>query len=358
MVNPAAGGAELFTSQVAKRWAKQGHQMTLFAPMFDGCRREETIDDVKFVRRGSWLTVYNEARKFYHEEGNGKFDVVIDGINTVPFLTPLYVKEKKVAVVFQLIKTKFLTRLPHLMGVAGLFGEPLIHFLLYSRLPAITLSQSVKNDLGLLGYDLSRVFVAEPGVDHLPNPRVGTKTEYPSVLYLNRLVPYKNVEHLVKAFKIVVKCLPRTKLVVAGCRGGAYEKSLRSMVNTLGLSDSVEFLEFVQGRKKTNLLGSAWVHVLPSSIEGWGISITEAAACGTPTIAYYVAGVRDSVRHGLTGLLVEHGNWIALASAIVSVLSDQELRDKLSSNAANWASNLTWEGTAKLAIQALSCESR
>jgi glycosyltransferase involved in cell wall biosynthesis len=313
----------------------------------------EILNGIRFIRRGSRLTVYREAKKFYAKECSGKVDVVIDGINSIPFLTPLYVKERKVPVVFQLTKGAFLSALPHVVGVGGMIAEPLVHLLLYSRLPAIVLSESVKRELLSLRYNPSKIFVAEPGTDHLVGPSDDEKNVQPTILYLNRVVPYKNVDHLVRAFDLVHDRVPLAKLIIAGCRGDPYELKIRALVSNLGLGEFVEFLEFVRGERKTQLLRRAWVHVLPSSVEGWGISAAEAASCGTPTVAYNVPGLRDSVRNGETGFLVDRGDWIMLANAITGILTNEGLRDRLGSNASSWAGPLTWDRASRLAYDAL-----
>jgi glycosyltransferase involved in cell wall biosynthesis len=351
--NPLAGGAELFTFEIARHWARAGHEVTLFSSRFDNSEERETVDGVRFVRKGSRLTVYREARKYYAQEFRGKVDVVIDGINSIPFLTPLYVKERKVPVVFQLTKGAFLSALPSIVGVGGMIAEPLVHLLVYSRLPAIVLSESVRRELLSLRYSPSKIFVAEPGTDHLIGASDDEKSVQPTVLYLNRVVPYKNVHHLVRAFNLVRDRVPLARLIIAGCRGSPYEDEIRALVSSLGLGEFVEFLEFARGERKTQLLRRAWVHVLPSSVEGWGISATEAASCGTPTVAYNVPGLRDSVRNGETGFLVSRGDWVMLAKAITVILTNEGLRDRLAANASRWASSLTWDRASKLAYDAL-----
>ena len=85
-LNPAMGGAEVFTYEVAKRWAACGHEVTLFASKFSGCKNEETIDGVKIVRAGGRFTVYRQAKRFYSKRFKKEgFDVIIDEINTQPF---------------------------------------------------------------------------------------------------------------------------------------------------------------------------------------------------------------------------------------------------------------------------------
>ena len=92
---------------------------------------------------------------------------------------------------------------------------------------------------------------------------------------------------------------------------------------------------------------------MPSTKEGWGISVLEAASCGTPTVAYNVTGLRDSVRNGITGLLVPLNDIKGLASAIIKILTDESYRLQLSRNARKWALKFSWERSAKIALNAL-----
>ena len=94
------------------------------------------------------------------------------------------------------------------------------------------------------------------------------------------------------------------------------------------------------------LFQSAWVSAHPSAKEGWGIPAIEANACGTPAIAYDVPGHRDSIRDGETGLLIPYGDIKGLASAIVELVQDTELRERMSRNAPLWASNFNWDKSA------------
>jgi len=97
----------------------------------------------------------------------------------------------------------------------------------------------------------------------------------------------------------------------------------------------------------------AWIHVLPSTKEGWGISVVEAAACGTPTVAYDVVGLRDSVKNMETGLLVPFNGVNALAGAMTEMLVDEGLRGGMSRRAREWATRFSWETTAKKALGAI-----
>src|SRR5690606_35628933 len=134
------------------------------------------------------------------------------------------------------------------------------------------------------------------------------------------------------------------RLIIAG-RGDAAD-DLRALRNRLGLEDVVAMPGFVDEEEKRQLFRRAWVHVLTSPKEGWGISNVEAAASGTPTVASNSPGLRDSVRDGETGFLVPHGDVAALARQLRRVLEDPTLRERLGAGARRFAERLSWDSAA------------
>ncbi len=138
----------------------------------------------------------------------------------------------------------------------------------------------------------------------------------------------------------------RVRLVIAG--QGDHAGALARLRDELGLGGVVDMPGFVDENTKRELLRRAWVHVLTSPKEGWGIVNIEAAACGTPTVASDSPGLRDSVIDGVTGLLVPHGDVDALAAALTRVLRDDRLRHELSEQARQFATRFTWERSADL----------
>jgi len=347
------GGAEVFTYEVAKRWVKAGHEVTLFTSEFPNCRRDEVLDGVRVVRAGGKYTVYWKAERYYKKHfSKENYDVVLEGINTIPFLTPIYVREPKLSLIFQLTGELFSRVFPMPIATSARCIEPYVYKMLYRKMGALVLSKSVKDELVKTGFMPCNVNVAEPGVDY-EFYRPGTKTEYPSVLYLSRVVPYKNVDHIIKAFVTVKLKVPGAKLFIVGCRGTNYELELKKLVNRLNMLDSIEFGNFVSGEFKRRLLQMAWVHVLPSTKEGWGISVAEAAACGTPTVGYDVIGLRDSVKNMETGVLVPFNDVNALTNAITEILTDEDFRIRMSRRAREWATRFSWERAAKKAFNAV-----
>ena len=98
--------------------------------------------------------------------------------------------------------------------------------------------------------------------------------------------------------------------------------------------------------EKLRLFRTAWANVFPSPKEGWGITIMEAAACGTPSIASDSPGLRDSVRAGTTGWLVPHGDASALAQQYLALAGDRGLVDRFGAAARQHAERLTWDAAA------------
>ena len=135
------------------------------------------------------------------------------------------------------------------------------------------------------------------------------------------------------------------ELLVGG--KGDQAASLESLASRLGVSDRVRLLGFVPDETKLALLRSSWVHVLTSPKEGWGISVIEAAACGTPSVASNAPGLRESVAHERTGLLVPHGDVEALVDALRDLIRDPERRMRMSHDARSFAEGFSWDTSAE-----------
>jgi len=343
--HPKVGGAELFIHEIAKRLVRYGYEVSLFSSAFPGSFEKETIDGIKIIRAGNKYTVYWQAFHHYRKYFRGNYDVIIDAINTLPFFTPLFVKEHKIALIFQLTSKIYFKELPKFLAIFPYLLEPAL-FQIYRKVPVLVLSESVRQELVNIGFSSDNITLVPPGIEHSAF-EAGKKTNFPSIVYLNRLVKYKNVDDLINAIYILRKEIPDIRLFIGGCRGGKYETYLRKLVKKLDLGKEVEFYCFLNEEDKKKMLRGAWIHVLPSMKEGWGISILEAAACGTLTIGYNVSGLRDSVRNGETGFLVPYGEIGDLAKAIKEVLLDTSLRERLSTNSIKYTREFSWDKSAQ-----------
>jgi len=336
--HPWAGGAEKYLYEISKRLVKRGHKIVWFVSSFEKSEKREIEDGIEIIRRGGRFSVYLYAFWYYLKELKKRnFDLIVDDINGVPFFTPLYVWKPKVAIIHHLMGWKIFSKELKLhQAIIAWLAERLIS-LLYFSISFITVSESSKKELKK--NLIRRVYVVPNGLNswmkrHSPIK----KTHNPTIIYLGRWKKYKRINLLIEAFKIVKKRMKNAELWLVGKGDWKNYKKVEGM----------KLFGKVSDRKKKELLTKAWVFVNPSIKEGWGITVIEANACGTPCIAYDVPGLRDSVINGKTGLLVkEDGNVEKLAEAIIKILEDEELRRKLSINAIKWAKQFSWDKSAE-----------
>ena len=306
LAHPAAGGAEVFTQQVARILVSRGHTVTLFAAAVEHRPERELVDGVEIVRRGSRLGVYREARRFWREQPPGLYDIVVDEINTRPFLTPRWVKGTPiVALIHQLAREIWFYELPWPIAVVGRYALEPWWLRAYRDVPALTVSESSAESLRRY-HGWRDVTVVPEGHTPHPVPHVAKESE-PTIVFLGRLVRMKRPDAAIAAFRQLRGHSPNARLWVIG-DGPLLEQLRGEQV------DGVELLGRVGGEELRERLARAHVHVATAVREGWGLNVSEAAACGTPTIGYAVPGLVDSIPAS-GGALVEPSQE-ALAAAL------------------------------------------
>jgi len=355
VANPRGGGAERVTHEIACRWAAWGHDVTLFCASFPGAVAEELVDGVRIVRRGSQQTVHWEAFQYYRTRGQGRYDAIVDEVNTIPFFTPLYAREPVIMYSNQLAREVWRYEAPFPLSAVGYAAEPL-YLQAYRRTPVMTISQSTADDLRALG--LRGPFHLVPmSVDTCPLeslPSVATKETTFTLVFVGRVVPSKRVDHIVRALALLRHLgVEGVRLWIVGSWDEAYRSQLDARIAALGLTDDVTFFGHVDAATKENLLTRAHVFVMTSAREGWGLVVTEANALGTPAVVYDVPGLRDSTRDGETGIVCRPAMPLALARGVASLYRDPALYARLRRQAWMDARQLSWDRTARVAWDAL-----
>ncbi len=348
-----AGGAEVYVHELAKRWVKEGNQVTLFCGNDGKSLRDETIDGVRVIRRGGFYFVYFWAFIYYLTRFRGQFDLIVDCHNGIPFFTPLYAKEKIYSVLFHVHQEVFFKYLPKPAAWFASILENRLMPYVYRNVKFLTISESTKKDMENLDLTGSGIEILFPGVD-LWSMKPGIKDPNPTVLYLGRLKAYKSVDVLIQSFKLVVAHIKNAKLFIAG--SGEEQAALKNLTEELGLDSQVQFLGKVSDEEKVQLMQRAWVFVNPSMMEGWGITTIEANACGTPVVAADVPGLRDSVKNPHTGFLVPHGDADVLGKKIIELLENQELRQEMAKEAITWAQQFDWDLSSKKGLVVLNAK--
>ena len=338
--NPHGGGAEVFTHEIAKRCVGAGNEVTLFTSEFPGCMKDEVIDGVRVLRAGSKYSVYRKARVYYKKYFRGKFDLIVDEINTRPFLARKFVDkgEKIIALIHQLAREFWFYETPFPISCIGYYLLEPRWLRNYIKVPTITVSESTKRDL--LDFGFGKIFIVPDAINYRPLDKLPEKEKEPTLLFVGRFKKVKLPDHAVEAFKIVKTKIPNAKLWMVG--DGYLRKALERKAR-----DGIKFFGYVPEKRKQELMRRAHVLLVPSVREGWGIVVIEANACGTPAVGYDVPGLRDSIQNGRTGLLVRQQSIEALADAIVEILESNELREKLSKGALEWSRKFSWHRSAE-----------
>ena len=346
--NPDAGGAEVYTHEVAQRWVRAGHEVTLLTSRFDGARSKETVDGVRVrrvgrLRRGTFhLAVQRELARL---DG---FDVILDEINTVPFFAPVWSRRgtRTVALIHQLAEDVWDAELPAPLAAIGRGLEPRM-LSAYRDVPIATVSASTRADLARLG--LGRVTVIPQGREAPGDVELPLKETFPTFLYVGRLASNKRPDHAVQAFRHIRERVPRAQLWIVG--RGPMEGGLRS-----SLPQGAELLGHLPRAELFERMARAHCLLVPSVREGWGMVITEANGVGTPAVGYDVPGVRDAIRDGMTGVISSAGDPEALAEAALALVVDARRYAVMREQALAWASRFSWDATADALLEMLAAE--
>jgi glycosyltransferase involved in cell wall biosynthesis len=345
-LSPKAGGGEVYLHEQAKFWVRQGCEVTWVAERYAGSSREEVLDGIRIVRRGRGLFVFAAVPIWYLLESSRRYDFIIDVMNGIPFFSPLYSMKPKVCLIYHVHAQHFRDELPRAVANIAVWMESKLVPLVYRFTRFVTISESTRQELRRLAISNLPIAMIHSGVpsNHVP----GRKAAQPTVLYLGRVRQYKQIRKLLDAFAVVKATVADARLIVVGT--GDDLADLVAETRARGIPDVV-FLGRVDEATKIRLMQEAWVFGMPSRVEGWGIVVIEAAACGTPAVAYDVNGLRDCILDRTTGFLSRDD--AAFAENLLTILSDEDLRGRMSSAAVAWASQFSWERTAARTLETI-----
>lgn len=344
--NPEGGGSEVYVERIAAELVARGHRATLLcAAHAAGPPEEVNADGVRILRRGGRHTVYARAALIYLAAllGFGPLrhrrpDLIVDVCNGLPFLSPLYARCPVIALVHHIHREQWPVVLPPPAARLGWWIESRLAIRVYRRCRYVTVSGATRDELITLGVEPSRLVVVHNGTTEMINART-PKTTDPTLVVLGRLVPHKQVEIALRALAALSARWPTLSLTVAG--QGWWEPKLREYAARLGVTDRVRFAGFVTDAEKQALLSSAWLALTPSLKEGWGLTIVEAGAQGTPTVAFRTAGgVAEAVVDGTTGLLA--GDEAEFTAYVGALLADHNRRAAMGAAARVYAGGFTW----------------
>ncbi len=361
--HPHAGGAETVNEELAKRLARDGHEVLFVVGGFPGCAAGETHDGFRVVRVGNRYSVYWHAYRYYKKNLKGWADLVIDEINTIPFFSSLYIGSASphksgdaesarrmgagphhLLFVHQLCREIWFHQMPFPISIAGYLLEP-IYLRLLRKNRVITVSESTKRDLTRYGFDSGHIDIIPEGIDIKPieSLDIVKKYEVPTLLSFGAIRSMKRTIDQLRAFELAKESVPDLRFLVAGSAGGPYGKKFLEAVRKSPYQGDIEYLGRVSIEQKIELMRKSHLITVTSVKEGWGLVVSEANSQGTPAVVYDVDGLRDSVRDGETGLVVADHTPQALAASVVALLGDSSEYARFRKNAWEWSRELTFD---------------
>ena len=341
--NPDAGGAEVYTHEISKRLVIRGNNVTILTSAFDKCRREEEIDGVRVIRCGGKYLVYLRTKEYYKrylEREN--YDIVVDEINTIPFFTINFIKNRKnICLIYQLAREFWFYETKFPINYLGYYWLENKWLKSYINVPTITISQSTKKGLKEIGF--KKIFIIPIGISKKPLNSTKKKGKDTTLLYIGRLTRAKKPYDIIKAFKIVSEKYANVRLLIIG--DGYLKKDLIRFSELIGCNSNVIFLGHLSEEEKYEKIKKSDLLLVSGVREGWGMVVTEANSIGIPAIGYNIPGLRDSIIDGKTGFL-SNPSPDDMAKKIIKFLKNKALQNSLSVNALEYSKKFLWKKSA------------
>jgi glycosyltransferase involved in cell wall biosynthesis len=332
LAHPLAGGAEVLLDRVLSGLHERGHRVTLV------CGGPPSQHPYEVVDAGGTYSQYLRAPAICTWRFRDA-DIVIDVQNGMPYFSPVWRRRPSLCLVHHVHTDQWATRFPRPIASVCRSVERQVMPFVYRNRPFVAISRSTALSLSDIGVQADAITVIESGVD-MPRGPSGARSDEPLFLSLNRLVPHKRIDILLEAWRLAQNHIPG-RLVVAG--GGPLLDDVRRQADTI---PRVDVLGRVDEAEKDDLLARAWAVLSAAHHEGWGMSVLEAAAFGTPSLAVDAPGIRDAVIDGVTGRLVTPRNDAeipeALARAMEEFVMDSNQRQELAAAARQRALDLSW----------------
>jgi glycosyltransferase involved in cell wall biosynthesis/O-antigen/teichoic acid export membrane protein len=345
--HPQGGGTGTNLFGHVSRWLAWGHRVSVIGAGYAGAARVERHGELTMYRLGGRSTVFPRTIWKQWRGLVPDADVVLEVINGITFLTPLWLRTPRAALVHHVHTDHYAREMGRTGKVAGLFLETLPLKTLYPGSPFVVISHATQRDLEPFGIAPDTVTVNHIGVE-LGAFAPGERAAEPTLLYLGRIKKYKRVELLLDT----VEALPGTVLEIAG--DGDHRPAIEAEIARRGIGERLRIHGHVDEQTKLELLQRSWVNLTASSAEGWCLTVMEAAACATPSVAMRVGGLPESIDDGVTGFLADDG--AELTAHVRRLVEDGDLREQMGRAAYDRAREFTWDRTARRTLDVLETE--
>ena len=343
-----AGGSEVHAAEIARLWSEAGIEVLMRTSFAQGHPPKARRDGYEVVRKAGRYLVFPRAAASEAAHRYGKRDALIEIWNGMPFFSPLWATGPRLVFLHHIHAEMWKMVLPPNLARMGDTLERRVAPRLYHRSRMVTLSPSSKEEMLEVGFRDELVEVVPPGVDAQFRPG-GTRSATPLIVGVGRLVPVKRFDRLIRAVVEARRSAPELELVLVGT--GPDQEELESLVDDLDARSFIRFAGRVSDEELVRTYQSAWAVASSSVREGWGMTLTEAAACGTPAVATRIPGHVDALAEGRSGLLADDD--ADLARQIARIATDASLRERLTTGALEHAGHFSWDATATRIMEIL-----
>lgn len=354
ILHKKAGGAEVFTHEMLKRLDSERYDIVHISPASvnkngDKNQHNQVLDGIQYLRHGNMVTVIFYAM-FYYLMHRNAIDYVIDQCNTHRFFTPFWVKSsKRVFFIHQMTKEIWTMNLPSLIGYIGAKLEGFMTSIYKKSSLVLTVSNSTKNDLMYYGIPEKSIVVLPEGINFVPwDAKAFVKKEEGLFTYVGRFSSYKGIDVAVEAFCRLYLKYPMTRLQIIGKKNQDYIDNVLDRIRKRYdvPATVINYLGFVSEEEKLKQMSRSQTLLFPSMREGWGLTVTEGAAVGTPSIVFKSPGLVDAVDNGRAGYMTEENNVFEVQKLMESVMTDKKRYETMKEAAYNFSKQFNWDNTS------------
>jgi glycosyltransferase involved in cell wall biosynthesis len=350
--DPEAGGSELHASIVARVWGEVGIEVTMRTSFAAGHPQISWRDGYRVVRKAGRYMVFPRAAFSEMMGWHGARDGLVEIWNGMPWFSPLWARGPRICFLHHHHAEMWDMTLPPRLARMGRLLESRVAPPLYRWTPIVTLSESAKRELvDEMGLPAKRITVVPPGVEPRFTPG-GERSATPLVVAAGRLVPVKRYDYLIDVLAALKPDHPGLEAVIVG--EGYKREELEALRREHEAEDWIHLPGRISDDELLDLYRRAWVIAGAAAREGWGMTLTEAGACGTPAVATSIAGHRDAIVHDRSGLLVRTRD--EFVAALDRVLRDEAFRARLRRGALEHARRFTGEATARGTLAVLAAD--
>ena len=339
--DPDAGGSELHADEIFRRWAEVGVDVVHRTSTRDSSR-DFVRNGYRVIQRGGRHDVFARVALRQLVRRRPSDTATIEIWNGVPWFGPLWAPRRRLVWMHHVHRDMWAEALPRPFDALGRFVETRFAPLFYRRSRFATLSESSADEIEGLGIERHRLTVIPPGVHERFTPDPARRADHPHVVVVGRLAPVKRQRLALDALAEARRSVPSLTVELVG--DGPDRALVDGWIEDHDAAGWVDRRGRVSDDELVDAYRRAWLVVSASHAEGWGMSLTEGGACGTPCVATDIAGHRGSCIDGDTGVLV--ADVADLGADVASLLLDDDRRQTMGRAAIVHAQGLSWTAVA------------